>query len=320
MSSAPLLADSLDLNALPTGQVSRVLVCLVEDGLGRPVRLPLLVARGRRPGPVFGMTAALHGNELNGVFVLQRLFREIDVGRLRGTLVGVIVANPPAVVSFRRTFIDGQDLNHLMPGRPDGSVSELFAHRLLERIVRRFDLLVDLHTASFGRVNCLYVRADLDQEQTRGMAAVLKPEILLHAPARDGSLRGAAMEMGIPAVTLEIGNPQRYHRRYVAASVAGLRALLGEHGLLPRRKRTEGKPPVVCSHSVWLYTQRGGFLEVFPDVVARVEQGERIALLRDAFGDLAEEYRSPAGGVVIGRSVNPVGQAGARILHLGFPA
>ena len=32
---------------------------------------------------------------------------------------------------------------------------------------------------------------------------------------------------------------------------------------------------------------------------------------------MIREYRSPFDGIVIGRSVNPVGQTGARILHLG---
>ena len=33
-----------------------------------------MIARGKRDGPVLGLTAALHGNELNGIPLIQALF------------------------------------------------------------------------------------------------------------------------------------------------------------------------------------------------------------------------------------------------------
>ncbi len=312
-----LHTDRLDIESLPRGAVSRVALELVENALGGAIRLPILVARGARPGPVFGLTAALHGNELNGIPVLHRLFDRIDTTKLRGSVVGVVVANIPGFLLHQREFLDGRDLNHLMPGKPDGSVSELYAHRLIERVVRHFDFLVDLHTASFGRVNSLYIRTNLDHEVSGMMARRLRPQILLHNPPSDRTLRGTAMELGIPAVTLEIGNPHRFQRRYIQASLVGLRGLMGELGLLPKRKIAEGPSPVVCRSSEWLYTDRGGFLQLGPDVTEFVAEGDSVARLTNAYGDLVTEYRAPRAGIVIGHSVEPVGQAGARILHLG---
>lgn len=145
---------------------------------------------------------------------------------------------------------------------------------MVQRLVRRFDYLLDLHTASFGRVNSLYVRADLDDEQTSRIARLLRPEILLLNPASDGTLRGAAMELGIPAVTLEIGNPQRFQEQYVRASLVGIRRVICDLGLLPKRKVARGPEPVVCRSSGWLYNSSGGLLTVLPDVTDRVEGGE----------------------------------------------
>ena len=318
MTEAPVLpVCELDIDSLPTGCVSRLAVDVVDDGLGHPVRVPVLVAKGRRPGPTFGITAALHGNELNGIPVLHRLFAELDPPRLRGAVVGVLVVNVPGLLMHQRAFLDGQDLNHIMPGRADGNTSELFAHRLIERIVSKFDYLVDLHTASFGRVNSLYVRADLEHPLTSDIARRLRPQILLHNPASDRTLRGTAMERGIPAVTLEIGNPHRFHARYIRASVIGLLGVLGTLGLTAQRRVAPGPEPVICGSSQWLYTQRGGLLEVFPSVTDLVERGEIVAMLSDVYGDVIDEYRAPVDGIVIGHSVQPVGQAGARILHLG---
>ncbi len=297
--------------------VERAFVELVGDGLATGVRVPVLVARGAQPGPVFGLTASVHGNELNGIPVIHELFRELDVTKLRGTVVGVIAANVPGLHLNQRGFIDGKDLNRIMPGKANGSVSEVYAYRLLHRIVDQFELLIDLHTASFGRINSLYVRADLTNDRTAVMADLQHPQILVHNEASDHTLRGAAMEMGIPAITVEIGNPQRWQRSYTLGALAGVRRVLQWAGMLEHVPEPRTDQPVVCDKSKWMFTDRGGLLEVLPGLRDFVKEGQRVAVVHNAFGDPIREYRAPYDGIVIGKSTNPVGYTGARIIHLG---
>jgi uncharacterized protein len=310
----------LVIEEFPRGQVSRLYIELVANGLAQDILLPLLVARGKRDGPVFGLTAAVHGNELNGIGVIHDLMRNLNPSQLNGTVVAVVVVNVPGLHRHQREFVDGGDLNHIFPGRDDGDVAEVYSHRILDRIVNRFDYLVDLHTASFGRVNSVYVRADMTHPVTATMAYLQRPQIIVHNPPSDYTLRGAAMDLGIPSVTLEIGDPQTFQPSYVRASRIGLRAVLAAAGMLPRRPVAEVAEPVLCEHSRWMYTDRGGLLEVLPRPTDHVRQGERVAVLRNAFGDVIREYHAPEDGIVIGKSVNPVGQTGARILHLGAVA
>ncbi|MGB1120770.1 MAG: peptidase M14, partial [Saprospiraceae bacterium] len=117
-----------------------------------------MVARGRSDFPILGITAAVHGNELNGISVIQRLFSEINVEELNGVIVAVPVMNMPSFLRKKRRFNDGVDLNHIMPGKANGSISEVYAFRLMDRIVQHFDYLLDLHTASQGRINSYYIR------------------------------------------------------------------------------------------------------------------------------------------------------------------
>jgi predicted deacylase len=313
-------ARELSIEDFPRGEVSRLYVELVANGLAQDVLIPLLVARGRRDGPVFGLTAAVHGNELNGIGVIHDLMQHLDPRQLSGTLVAVVVVNVPGLHRHQREFVDGRDLNHIFPGREGGDVAEVYAHRILERIVNRFDYLVDLHTASFGRVNSVYVRADMTHSVTATMAYLQRPQIIVHNPPSDYTLRGAAMDLGIPAITLEIGDPQKFQPHYVRSSRIGLRAVLAAAGMLPRRPVSEAAEPVLCERSYWMYADRGGLLEVLPRPTDRVRQGELVGVLRNAFGDLIREYHAPEDGVVLGSSVNPVGQTGARILHLGVIA
>lgn len=309
--------SELVIDDFPRGALSRLYIDLVANGLAQDILLPVLVARGKRDGPVFGLTAAVHGNELNGIRVIHDLMHHIDPRQLKGTVVAVVVVNVPGLHRHQREFVDGADLNHIFPGRHDGNVARVYAHRILDRIVNRFDYLVDLHTASFGRVNTVYVRADMTHPATATMAYLQRPRIIVHNPPSDYTLRGAAMDLGIPAITLEIGDPQKFQPTYVRSSRIGLRAVLAAADMLPRRSVAEGAEPVLCESSRWMYTDRGGLLEVLPHPTDRIAEGERVAVLRNAFGDIIREYHAPNDGIVVGKSVNPVGQTGARILHLG---
>lgn len=309
--------EALHIDELPAERVTRLLVDLTHDGMGRATRLPVIVVKGRRPGPVFGVTAALHGNELNGIPVVHRLVASTDVARLRGTLAVVPVLNIPGLLQHEREFADGTDLNHIMPGQEHGSESKVYAARLISRIVERFDYLADLHTASFGRVNTLYVRADLDDPVTAHMALLQRPSIVLHSPAMDHTLRGWVSARGCPALTVEIGNPHVFQPRQVGRTLAGLRAVLAQVKMLPRRHLALGPAPTLCSSSRWLYTDMGGLLQVLPELREIVDEGQIIARQVDIFGDVVREYAAPFRGIVIGKSVEPVSPTGARIVHLG---
>jgi predicted deacylase len=62
------------------------------------------------------MTSSLHGDEVNGVRVIHRLFQnELNPEELHGTVVAVVVANLQGFLAGTRGM-DGQDLNRLMPG------------------------------------------------------------------------------------------------------------------------------------------------------------------------------------------------------------
>jgi len=313
-----IMIEALNLESAPVGRVSRYWLHLVTDGLGMPVHIPVLVARGTAPGPVVGITAAVHGNELNGIPVIQRLFKEIDVQQMAGAIVGVPVVNIPSLLRKRRRFIDGTDLNHIMPGREDGNVSQVYAYRIVNQLVRHFDYLVDLHTASFGRVNSYYIRADMEEPNTRKMALLQNAQIIVHNPPSDGTLRGAADELSIHAITLEVGNPNTFQKGVIRSGLTGI------HNLLVHLRMREGtiEPPEVpavrCRHSYWLYTDTGGILTVYPTLAERVKKGELVASLRNIFGDLVQEYLAPEDGIVIGKSVSPINQTGGRILHLGI--
>ena len=308
----------LDLNTIPSPSISKFWLNLVSDGLGMPIYVPVIVAKGGRNGKVLGLTAAIHGNELNGIPVVQRVFQEINMDELEGTVVGIPGVNIPSLLRKKRRFVDGADLNHIMPGKADGSASEVYAWRLINQIVKKFDFLIDLHTASFGRINSYYVRADMDEEIVRKMALLQNADIIVHNPPNDGTLRGTADELGIPAITLELGNPNTFQKQIIQDGITGILNVISYLGMIDREIIDPDQESIVCASSTWLYTRTGGILTVHPKLTTQVKKGQIIATIRNLFGDVIQEYRSPQDGIVIGKSVNPINQTGGRILHLGL--
>lgn len=309
----------IELERIAPGSKKRFWLHLVSDGIGTPILLPILVAKGKKEGPVLGLTAAVHGNELNGIPVIQRAFKELNVEELSGTVIGVPVVNVPSFLQKKRRFIDGRDLNHIMPGIKNGNVSQVYAYRLFRRIVRHFDFLLDLHTASVGRVNSYYIRADLSDPVTKRLALLQNAQIVVDNPPADGTLRGAAEEANIPAITLEVGDPNTFQKGMIRSGLTGLFNVLSEYNMIEDTIEDPVAPSVICNSSYWLYTDVGGLLRVFPKVTEFVKAGDRIADIHNVFGDLVKTYTAPEDGIVIGKSVSPVAQTGARILHLGLP-
>jgi hypothetical protein len=314
----PPIVHRIDIDSLAPDQLHRFRVVMTENATGNESLVPVMVMRSIVPGPTVGFTAAIHGNELNGIPVIHRLLQTLTTTGLKsGTVLAAPILNIPGYLRQQREFEDGVDLNRIMPGSPGGDESSLYAHRLVERVLKGLDYLIDLHTASFGRVNSLYVRADMRNPETARLARLIAPQIIVHSPGGDGTLRAAAANLGIRAITVEVGNPLRFQDGLVRATRLGLQEVLEHLGVIGDISDPLPQEVTECSGSYWLYTDRGGILNVFPSVADRVSKGERVAELHNVWGDQVRVYTAPEDGVVIGKSTNPAARAGSRIIHLG---
>ncbi|TPX57396.1 hypothetical protein PhCBS80983_g03883 [Powellomyces hirtus] len=318
-----VVRDQLIIDEFPVGAISTVWINMVKQGLSEWLRIPVIVARGKEEGPVVGITAVVHGNELNGVPCIHRVISDIDVSTLKGTVVAVPCINVPGYLRYTREFSDGKDLNRMFPGSPTGTASQIYAYNIMEKVVGHFNYLIDLHTASFGRVNSYYVRSDMNDAASAAMAKLQQPQVILHNSGQDGALRSAAMTRNIKAITVEIGNPQQLQNQYVQWSYQGVMRILSWLNMFqldPADLAPAAGPPsstILCSKGYWIYTKTGGVLEVYPSVNTVVRKGDLIARIKNIFGNIVDEVYAPGSGVTIGRSSNPVAMAGDRVLHMG---
>lgn len=324
----PSMISKLDLEKLPASQgVFNFWVQTSYNGMAQPVLVPVIVVKGARPGPVLGITAGIHGNELNGIGVIHRLLEQINPAQLAGTIVAVPGLNVPGILDNDRRFPDGEDLNRVFPGSADGDESQQYVFHAFEKIIYCFDYLIDLHTASFGRINALYVRADLALDTLAQMAALQPADIILNSKGAPSfgadqstalTLRAYAAQHGIPSLTIELGDPQVFQPDMIRRGAQGVHNALCYLNMLDQKPEAPEIKPVYCKKSYWMYTGKGGLLEVTVQPGQQVQKGELIARLRNPFGELLDTYTAPESGIVIGAGSNPVCPSGGRIIHLGI--
>lgn len=307
--------NDFNLNSFSCG-LTHTWLKLVSNTFGNDIKVPLMVCKGELNGPTFGLTALVHGDELNGLSVIQKVFDKIDYKKLSGTIVAIPIVNVPGFLRKERNFSDGRDLNHKFPGKENGGESSIYAFNVFEKVIKKLDYLLDLHTAKAGNINSFYVRANLKNEKIKEISLLLDAQIILNSEGGKGTLRRQANDHGVLSITLELGNPSIFEKEVISRSIQGIFNCLIGLEMLDGEILLSGKP-VICNNSYRIQTSQGGIMEVLPELTSIIEKGEKIAIIKDVFGEVIKEYFSSYSGIVIGKNISPINNAGSRIMHLG---
>ena len=281
-----------------------------------PVDMPVWVINGRRAGPRLFISAAIHGDELNGIEIIRRI-RARPLTGLRGTLLLVPVVNVFGLLHHARNLPDRRDLNRSFPGSERGSLAARLAHQFMTEIVDRCTHGIDLHTGAIHRSNLPQIRAQLDDPETRALATAFGAPVVLDSRLRDGSLREAAGEKGIPTLIYEAGEALRFDELSIRMGVAGIVAVMRTLGMLrskPRRVRPAR--PVVADSSHWVRAPEGGILRTAVRLGQRVRAGELLGQVSDPFGAHEFPVTATHAGIVIGRNSLPLVNEGDALFHI----
>lgn len=289
--------------------------------------MPVHVIRGKKSGPRLFVSAALHGDELNGVEVVRRLLAMKRLSQLRGTLLLVPVVNVYGFVSRTRYLPDRRDLNRFFPGSPNGSLAARLARLFMHEVVASSTHGIDLHTGAIHRTNLPQIRASMAHEETARLAKAFGAPVIIDANLRDGSLRQAVLERGVPMLLYEGGEALRIDEGAVRAGLRGVLAVMRALGMLPdRNARTSEAPrvhPVVAASSTWVRAAGSGMLTARRPLGAQVKEGEVLGTISSPLGENKTDVRAKASGVIIGRTMLPLvyeGEALFHVAHLNRPA
>ena len=304
---------------IPPGTSTRLSWLPSQSFQGIAAPTPVLVVNGVKPGPVLCLTAAVHGDELNGIEMVRRVLYHLEVEELSGTVIGVPIVN---LQGFRRTsryLPDRRDLNRFFPGDPNGSSAARIAYSFFHEIISKCNALVDLHTGSFHRTNLPQLRADLTIPSVVDITQGFGATVIIQSAGAEGTLRRAAVDAGIPAVTLEAGEPMRLQEDQVSHGVKGIRTLMNKLGMYDYSSFW-GDPEPVYYNSEWVRANQGGILFSQVELGEKVKPGELLGTITDPITNVRSKIISPYKGRIIGMALNQVVMPGFAAFHVGIQA
>lgn len=302
---------------IPPNTKTRLVWTPEERLSGLAEKTPVLVVNGAHKGQTLCLTAALHGDELNGIEMIRRVLYNTDPAELTGTLVGVPVVNLMGFHRNSRYLPDRRDLNRYFPGNTSGSSASRIAHSLFNEIILKCDALVDLHTGSFHRTNLTQLRADLSNESVAELAHQFGAIAVLNTRGNYGSLRAAAVRHGVPTVTIEAGEPMRLQNDVVAEGVKAIRTLLENLGMYGSKSRWFKSAPVYYK-SYWIRADQSGILFSEVSLGERIAPGEVLGTVTDPITNARSEIISPYYGRVLGMALDQVVMPGFAAYHIGI--
>lgn len=287
-----------------------------ESFSGMSVRIPIFVERGLVDGPTVFLTAALHGNEINGTGAIRELIADRSFVLKSGMLIMVPVVNVLGFDRHSRYLPDRRDLNRCFPGSLSGSMSSRMARKLFDEIIARCDYGIDLHTAAVRRTNFPNVRGDLGNPAVRRLAASFGCHWIIHSKGPRGSLRREATRNGVPTIILEAGEVWKVEPSVASVAIRGVKNVLYDLDMIEEKA---WRPPlqVIIEKTTWTRAERGGFLQFHTSPGEIVYKGQPIATNTSLLGAERNVLLAPFDSVVIGMTTLPAVSPGEPVCNLG---
>ena len=283
-----------------------------------PLTVPVHVVSGKKAGPRLFISAAIHGDEINGVEIIRRFLKLPALKRLRGTIIAIPIVNVHGLINHSRYLPDRRDLNRSFPGSEKGSLAARLANTFMKEIVEKSTHGIDLHTGALHRDNLPQIRANLDDEETDRLARSFNAPVIISSNLRDGSLRESASEYGIPMLLYEAGEALRFDEVSIRAGVKGIVNVMRTLEMLPPSRSTRKKhiEPVVARSSYWIRAPDSGILRAMIPLGARVKKNTLLGVVADPFGETEASVKAQYGGIVIGKTNLPLVNEGDALYHI----
>lgn len=298
------------------GESRDVKLAVGESYSSMTVRIPIHIRRAINDGPVVFVTAALHGDEINGTGAVRQLVLDPEFELTRGSLLLVPVLNLLAFDRHSRYLPDRRDLNRSFPGSTTGSLAGRMARTIFDEIVARCDYGIDLHTASVRKTNYPNVRGDLSDSKIRQLAEDFGSEIILGGQGPKGSFRREACQAGCPTIIMEGGEVWKVEPGIVETTVRGIKNVLRSLDMLDGEIESPDYQ-VVIEKSKWIRADNGGFLQFHVQPGEIIEKDQPLATNTTLLGRERSILVSPFDAVVIGMTTLPAVSPGEPVCNLG---
>ncbi|KTD13304.1 succinylglutamate desuccinylase/aspartoacylase family protein [Legionella jamestowniensis] len=306
--------------AIKAGQSRCVKLSLTMLYTSTPIEIPVYVFHGKKEGPILFVTAAIHGDEINGVEIIRRLHHAPQLKRLRGTLITIPIVNAYGFFLHSRYLPDRRDLNRQFPGREKGSMASKLANLIMTEIVEHSTHGIDLHTGAIHRSNYPQTRFSHQCQQSAILAEAFGAPIMVAANMRDGSLREATDSLGIPMIIYEGGEALRFDELAIRIGVRGILNVMTYLQMFSpsqrKLRKRKGMFSAIAESTFWVRASESGMMIKCKSLGAKVDKNELLCTIVDPFGDNEIKIKCPCAGVIIGKTNIPLVNEGDAIFHI----
>lgn len=280
--------------------------------------VPVEIIRGKQEGPVLFVSAAIHGDEINGVEIIKRLLGHPALKRIKGTLIAVPIVNVFGFNTKSRYLPDRRDLNRCFPGNAEGSLGSQLAYTFMQEIVAKSTHGIDLHTGAIHRSNTPHLRGDMEDPETRALAEAFRVPVIMNSASRDGSLREAARAAGVKIMLYEGGEALRFNESVIRTGLEGILGVMRSIGMLPEAVNKHKPQPesYYAQSSHWVRAPHSGTLLACRYLGDAVEKGEILGIVSDPFGEHHFTLTASHTGIIIGQTMLPLVNDGDACFHI----
>lgn len=283
--------------------------------------MPVHVIRGFESGPTVFLSAAVHGDEVNGVEIIKDVMNVLSKVDIKGTVIAVPIVNVFGFNNQSRYLPDRRDLNRSFPGSPKGSLASRMAHLFLKEIVSKCTHGIDFHTGALHRSIFPQIRVNTKNVKALEFARSFGAPMILDSSTRDGSLRETGRKNGVVTMVYEAGQALRFEDEYIKIGKNGCLNALYNLGIYPNRppkiELSLAQKPILIKDSFWIRSPMGGTLRLKVKLGKLVKVGDKIGEISGPFGQKIETILAPQEGYVIGLNHLPLVTVGTAIAHIG---
>lgn len=283
-----------------------------------PIEIPVIIERSKVPGPTILITAALHGDEINGVEIVRQLIaRKLNKPK-RGTIICIPILNVFGFLQNNRYFPDGRDLNRVFPGTKTGSLASRVAYYFTREILPHADLCLDFHTGGASRFNAPQIRIKPDDDRLLELANIFNAPFTVYSKNIDKSYRKTCDNKGIPSLLFEGGKSFNSNKNIAKEGVDGIMRVLAHFDMLNQKKVPSAAhgQTVIIDKAKWVRAHRSGLLHVKIESNQHVLKGELLATITDPYGKMRLRVSAPNDGYIISVNESPIVNQGDAIFHI----
>ena len=289
------------------------------------IPIPIGVVAADHGGPTVLLTAGNHGDEYEGIVILQRLFHDLDPSRIRGRIIIMPSLNLPAVRAYRRTSpLDGANMNRVFGDQDLGGPTREIAQFVEEALIAGSDYAIDLHSGGkmceFSPCGYIYSTGEKKHLQSKLTAAHrFGAKYTAVVEGSPGSLSAAGERAGTIMLSAELGGG-RIRRENIEIGYKGTVNALAGWGLMdhtPEETKTLFLRSGSASSAVM--SPVGGVFEPLTDVGQHVVAGDAVGRIHplDALDQPVIIVETQSSGIIIGQRTQAFVQRGDFLLHLG---